>query len=110
MDPAARYYHELRLAGVRNGPTEPVGRGRSDRKEIGGYGFAAQVIHSVFFLLTADSNTTSSSVVVIYLRRASCEVAVLPLCTWREVAGVSPTAHLRGLISPVGPVIEQPRP
>jgi nucleotidyltransferase/DNA polymerase involved in DNA repair len=42
VDPAARYHHELRLAGVGNGPPKPIRRRRTDRKEISWYGFAAQ--------------------------------------------------------------------
>src|SRR6266446_1366380 len=42
MDPAARYHHELRLAGVGNGPPKPIRGRRTDRKEIDWYGFAAQ--------------------------------------------------------------------
>jgi len=42
MDPAARYRHELRLAGAGNGPPEPIRGRRTDREEIGWYGFAAQ--------------------------------------------------------------------
>jgi hypothetical protein len=42
MDPAARYRHELRLAGTRNGPPKPIRGRRTDRQEIGWYGFAAQ--------------------------------------------------------------------
>jgi hypothetical protein len=41
VDPAARYHHELRLPGVGNGPPKPIRRRRTDRKEIGWYGFAA---------------------------------------------------------------------
>src|ERR1700720_2161370 len=41
-DPAPRYHHELRLPGVGNGPPKPIWRRRTDRKEIGWYGFAAQ--------------------------------------------------------------------
>jgi hypothetical protein len=42
VDPAPRYHHELRLPGVGNGPPKPIWRRRTDRKEIGWYGFAAQ--------------------------------------------------------------------
>ena len=42
MDPAARYRHELRLAGVGNCPPKPIWRRRTDRKEIDWDGFAAQ--------------------------------------------------------------------
>jgi hypothetical protein len=42
MDPAARYRHELRLARAGNGPPKPIRRRRTDRREIGWYGFAAQ--------------------------------------------------------------------
>jgi hypothetical protein len=41
MDPAARHRHELRLAAVGNGPPKPIRRRRTDRQEIGWYGFAA---------------------------------------------------------------------
>src|SRR5262249_20106258 len=40
MDRAARYHHELRLLGVRNGPPKPIWRRRADRKEIGWNDFA----------------------------------------------------------------------
>src|SRR5215471_11585431 len=42
MDLAARYRHELRLAGAGNGPSKPIWRRCAHRKEIGWYGFAAQ--------------------------------------------------------------------
>src|SRR6516164_5242257 len=42
MDSAARYRHELRLAGLGNGPLKPIRRRCADPKEIGWYGFAAQ--------------------------------------------------------------------
>src|SRR5258708_7204852 len=42
MDPAPRYRHKLRLAGVGNGPPKPIRRRRTDRQEIDWYGFAAQ--------------------------------------------------------------------
>jgi hypothetical protein len=42
MDRAARYRHKLRLAGTGNGPPKPIRRRRTDRHEIGWYGFAAQ--------------------------------------------------------------------
>jgi len=42
MDPAARYRHELRLAGVGKGPPKPIRRRRTDCKEIDWSGFAAQ--------------------------------------------------------------------
>jgi hypothetical protein len=42
MDPAARYRHELRLVGAGSGPPKPIRCRRTDREEIGGYGFAAQ--------------------------------------------------------------------
>jgi hypothetical protein len=42
MDSAARYRHELRLAGAGSGPPEPIRRRRTDRQEIAWYGFAAQ--------------------------------------------------------------------
>ena len=42
MDAAARYRHELRLARAGNGPPKPIRRRRTDRQEIGWYGFAAQ--------------------------------------------------------------------
>ena len=42
VDPAPRHHHELRLPGVGNGPPKPIWRRRTDRKEIGWYGFAAQ--------------------------------------------------------------------
>ena len=41
VDPAPRHHHELRLPGVGNGPPKPIRRRRTDRKEIGWYGFAA---------------------------------------------------------------------
>src|ERR1700746_1224543 len=34
MDRAARYHHELRLAGVGNGPPKPIRRRRTDLKEV----------------------------------------------------------------------------
>src|SRR5258708_2198490 len=49
MDPTTRYRHELRLAGVGNGPPKPVRRRRTDRKEIGGHGLAAQVMHHALY-------------------------------------------------------------
>src|SRR5205807_3810027 len=42
MDPAARYHHELRLAGLGDGPPKPIRRRRTDRKQIDWDGFAAQ--------------------------------------------------------------------
>jgi len=42
MDWAVRYRHELRLAGTGNSPPKPIRRRRTDRQEIGWYGFAAQ--------------------------------------------------------------------
>src|ERR1700757_4690095 len=42
MDSAARYRHKLRLARAGNGPPKPIRRRRTDRQEIGWYGFAAQ--------------------------------------------------------------------
>ena len=42
MDPAARYRHELRLMGAGSGPPKPIRSRRTDREEIGRYGFAAQ--------------------------------------------------------------------
>src|SRR5262244_4159267 len=42
MDAAARYRHELRLAGAGNGPPKPIRRRRTDRQEISWYDFAAQ--------------------------------------------------------------------
>src|SRR3984893_7638390 len=42
MDPAARYLHKPRLAWLGNGPPKPIRRRRTDRQEIGWYGFAAQ--------------------------------------------------------------------
>jgi len=49
MYPTTRYRHELRLAGVRNGPPKPVRRRRTDRKEISGHGLAAQVMHHALY-------------------------------------------------------------
>src|SRR5271155_3038717 len=49
MDPTTRYRHELRLAGVGNGPPKPIRRRRTDRKEIGGHGLAAQVMHHALY-------------------------------------------------------------
>ena len=40
MDPAARYRHEQRLAGVGKGPPKPIRRRRTDCKEIDWSGFA----------------------------------------------------------------------
>jgi hypothetical protein len=45
MDPAARYRHELRLPRAGSGPPKPIRCRRTDREEIGGYGFAAQNAH-----------------------------------------------------------------
>ena len=42
MDRAARYRHELRLAGTGNCPPKPIRRRRTDRQKIGWYRFAAQ--------------------------------------------------------------------
>src|ERR1700730_6811183 len=42
VDAAARPAHEMRLPGVGNGTPKPIWRRRTDRKEIGWYGFAAQ--------------------------------------------------------------------
>jgi hypothetical protein len=63
MDPTTRHRHELRLAGVGNGPPKPVRRRRTDRKEIGRHGLATQVMHHAPLSLTAESMPTSRSVV-----------------------------------------------
>src|SRR5262249_9296457 len=42
MDAAARYRHELRLAGAGNGPPKPIPRPRTDRPESRRDDFAAQ--------------------------------------------------------------------
>jgi hypothetical protein len=42
MDAAARYRHELRLAGAGNGPPKPIRCRRTDRQKIGWREFAAQ--------------------------------------------------------------------
>src|SRR5215472_1558232 len=59
MDWAVRYRHELRLTGTGNSPPKPIRRRRTDRQEIGWYGFAAQRGCTHIIASTATDRPTS---------------------------------------------------
>ena len=59
MDWAVRYRYELRLAGTGNSPPKPIRRRRTDRQQIGWYGFAAQRGCTHIIASTATDRPTS---------------------------------------------------